>query len=50
MASEVLACGLDISFAPVLDVDRDYSSIIGDRAFSDCPDQVILTAKALLEE
>jgi len=48
MASEVLACGLDISFAPVLDVDRDYSSIIGDRAFSDCPDQVILAAKAFI--
>ncbi|MGB0473261.1 MAG: beta-N-acetylhexosaminidase [Porticoccaceae bacterium] len=48
MASEVLACGLDISFAPVLDVDRDYSSIIGDRAFSDSPDQVILAAKAFI--
>ena len=48
MASEVLACGLDISFAPVLDVDRDYSSIIGDRAFSDCPNQVILAAKAFI--
>jgi beta-N-acetylhexosaminidase len=40
MASEVIACGLDISFAPVLDVDRDTSSIIGDRAFSDQPQQV----------
>ena len=48
MASEVLACGLDISFAPVLDVDRGYSSIIGDRAFSDCPNQVILAAKAFI--
>ena len=41
MASEVVACGLDISFAPVLDVDRDTSSIIGDRAFSDQPQLVI---------
>ena len=48
MASEVIACGLDISFAPVLDVDRDYSSIIGDRAFSDNPQQVILAAKAFI--
>ena len=48
MASEVIACGLDISFAPVLDVDRDYSSIIGDRAFSDNPELVILTADAFI--
>jgi len=48
MASEVIACGLDISFAPVLDVDRDHSSIIGDRAFSDNPQQVILAAKAFI--
>ena len=48
MASEVIACGLDISFAPVLDVDRDYSSIIGDRAFSDNPELVILAADALI--
>ena len=48
MASEVIACGLDISFAPVLDVDRDHSSIIGDRAFSDNPEQVILAANAFI--
>ncbi|MDB2360805.1 beta-N-acetylhexosaminidase [Porticoccaceae bacterium] len=48
MASEVIACGLDISFAPVLDVDRDHSSIIGDRAFSDNPQQVILAANAFI--
>lgn len=49
MASEVLACGLDISFAPVLDVDRDTSSIIGDRAFSDQPIKVITAAAAFIE-
>ena len=47
MASEILACGLDISFAPVLDVDRDTSIIIGDRAFSDQPDLVVNGAKGL---
>ena len=41
MAAEVIACGLDISFAPVLDVDRDTSSIIGDGDFSDQPQLVI---------
>lgn len=49
MASEVIACGLDISFAPVLDVDRDHSSIIGDRAFSDKAEKVIVAAKAFIK-
>jgi beta-N-acetylhexosaminidase len=34
MASEMLACGLDISFAPVMDADDSFSSVIGDRSFS----------------
>lgn len=33
MAAECLALGIDISFAPVLDLDLGISSIIGDRAF-----------------
>ena len=49
MASEVIACGLDISFAPVLDVDRDTSSIIGDRSFSDDPQAVIEVAQAFID-
>jgi beta-N-acetylhexosaminidase len=49
MASEVLACGFDISFAPVLDVDRDTSSIIGDRAFADQPETVTTLAQAFIE-
>jgi beta-N-acetylhexosaminidase len=34
MASELLATGVDISFAPVLDIDCGISTVIGDRAFS----------------
>jgi beta-N-acetylhexosaminidase len=34
MAAELLAAGVDFSFAPVLDVDAGVSEIIGDRAFS----------------
>jgi beta-N-acetylhexosaminidase len=49
MAAEVIACGLDISFAPVLDVDRDTSSIIGDRAFSDQPELLIEVAAAFIQ-
>ena len=39
MATEMLACGIDLSFAPVLDLDRG-SSVIGDRAFADGPEAV----------
>lgn len=33
LAAELRACGVDFSFAPVLDVDHGASSVIGDRAF-----------------
>ncbi len=33
MAAELLAVGVDLGFAPVLDLDRGVSSVIGDRAF-----------------
>lgn len=33
MAAELRAVGVDISFAPVLDLDHGVSSVIGDRAF-----------------
>ncbi len=36
MASELLSINIDISFAPVLDIDNG-SNVIGDRAFSDNP-------------
>ena len=49
MSSELLASGIDISFAPVLDVDRDTSSIIGDRAFSDDSSLVIKLAKHFID-
>lgn len=39
MASELLAVGIDFSFAPVLDVDCGVSQIIGDRSFSPDPEQ-----------
>lgn len=49
MASEVRACGIDLSFAPVLDVDCDYSSIIGNRSFSDQAEEVIAVASAFID-
>ena len=38
MATELLAVGVDFSFAPVLDVDCGVSQIIGDRSFSRDPE------------
>ncbi len=47
MATEMLAVGIDLSFAPVLDLDRG-SSVIGDRAFSAGADAVIALGRAYL--
>jgi beta-N-acetylhexosaminidase len=33
LARELLACGIDLSFTPVLDLDHGASAVIGDRAF-----------------
>ena len=38
MAAEVLAIGVDISFAPVLDVDFGLSRVIGDRSIHSQPE------------
>ena len=44
MATELLALGVDFSFAPVLDIDCGVSQIIGDRSFS--TDKVLATQLA----
>jgi beta-N-acetylhexosaminidase len=49
MASEVLASGIDLSFAPVLDLDLSRSSVIGDRSFGDDPHQVIKIASLFID-
>ena len=48
LAHELLACGLDFSFAPVLDVDFGRSTVIGNRAFSPDPEVISLLAGALV--
>lgn len=40
MASELLACGIDLSFAPCIDLDFGVSGVIGDRAFHRNPSAV----------
>lgn len=49
MASEMLAMGLDISFAPVLDLNIGRSQVIGDRAFHGQPDKVANLGKAYIQ-
>jgi len=47
-ASELLAFGIDISFAPVLDLDRGISAVIGDRGFGADTEVVESLAAALM--
>lgn len=49
MASELLSVGVDFSFAPVLDLDKGISQVIGDRAFHRNPDTVTTLAKGFLK-
>ena len=48
LAAELRACGVDMSFAPVLDLDYGESSVIGDRSFARDPRVAALLAKALM--
>lgn len=47
LAAELRACGVDLSFTPVLDLDYGGSSVIGDRAFHSDPHAVTQLAKSL---
>lgn len=49
LASELRACGVNLSFTPVLDLDYGTSGVIGDRAFHGDPDAVVALAGALIE-
>lgn len=46
MAAELRDAGVDISFAPCIDLDHGLSEIIGDRAFHGEPDIVVQLAEA----
>ncbi len=48
LAAELRACGVDLSFTPVLDLDHGPSGVIGDRAFARDAAVVSLLAKSLM--
>jgi beta-N-acetylhexosaminidase len=48
LGMELRACGVDLSFTPVLDLDHGGSSVIGDRAFHRDARVATLLAKSLM--
>ncbi|WXL28003.1 beta-N-acetylhexosaminidase [Ectopseudomonas mendocina] len=49
MATEVLAVGLDLSFAPVLDLDHQRSAVVGTRSFEGDPLRATALAGAFIQ-
>lgn len=49
LGSELRACGVDLSFTPVLDLDYGVSQVIGDRSFHRDPRVVAMLARALAQ-
>ena len=48
LAAELRLCGVDLSYAPVLDLNLEMNEVIGDRSFSDRPDVVADLAVCVL--
>ncbi|MDZ7923778.1 MAG: beta-N-acetylhexosaminidase [Marinagarivorans sp.] len=49
MALELMAVGIDLTFAPVLDRFNPNSKVIGDRAFSESPKEIAVFAEAFIK-
>jgi beta-N-acetylhexosaminidase len=48
LGAELRACGVDLSFTPVLDLDFGESSVIGDRSFHRDPRVATMLAKSVM--
>ncbi len=49
LAAELLACGIDMSFAPCVDLDHGVSEVIGDRSYHRDPEVVARLAVACMQ-
>lgn len=49
LAYELQSCDIDLTFAPVLDLNYGNSSVIGDRSFAENPEIVAELAKILID-
>lgn len=49
LGAELRACGVDLSFTPVLDLDYGVSKVIGNRAFHRDPRVVAMLARAVIQ-
>lgn len=49
MATELISVGVDLSLAPVLDMDHCFSDVVGDRSFGSNPDHVTALSRAYIE-
>lgn len=48
LGAELRACGVELSYAPVVDLDHGRSEVVGDRAFHRDPRVVSILAQALM--
>jgi len=48
LGAELRACGVEMSYTPVLDLDHERSEVVGDRAFHRDPRVVSLLAQSLM--
>jgi beta-N-acetylhexosaminidase len=49
-SKELRSVGLNLNFAPVLDMDRGHSKVIGERSFGDCPMVVAELAQVVIKQ
>ncbi len=49
LGAELRACGVDLSFAPVLDLDYGVSKVIGNRSFHREPQVVAMLARGVIQ-
>ena len=48
LAYELRRCGVDFTFAPVLDLDYGHSQVIGNRSLGATPEEVVQNARSLI--